>query len=361
MHSFVRVSSVDPGFVPEGLVSFRLATKRPGGPEETWAAWDQTLDAVRGVPGVTSLAGASNLPFEGPNWGPGIRFPGETEVEMRDGIAGYAITPGYFDTMGQAVLEGRGILRTDGPDGENVAVVNRALVERDFDGRDPIGSTILATSQSVEFRVVGVVDDVVIQRAEEGPGPALYVPYTQVEWSWIKVVVRSDRDFGPLAADLRQAAATISPIVPVQQLVRLEDRIRSVETEPRFQAWLITTFALAALLLAAVGLYGALAHSVGRRQREIGVRVALGADPGRVFRMVLRQGAMIAGVGALLGMGGAGLLAGVLERFLYDVPGRDPIAFVVGLVALAVVTLVAVLGPALRATRVDVVTSLRAE
>ncbi len=361
MHSFVKVSAVDPGFVPDGLTSFRLGVKRPGGPETTWAAWDETLTAVRDVPGLTGTAGVSNLPFEDPNWAPGIRFPGESEAQVRTGIAGYAVTPGYFDVMGQRLIAGRGVLPSDGPDAERVAIVNRALVERDFGGVDPTGSTILVGGDAQSFRVVGWVDDVVVRRAEEGPRPALYVPHTQVEWPWIKVVVRSDRTFGALAGDLRRAAATVSPIVPIQQLVRLEDRIRRVETEPRFQAWLIASFAVCALLLAAVGLYGTLSHAVGQRRREIGVRLALGAAPSRVFRMVARQGALVAGLGALFGGTAALLLGRVLERFLYDVPALDPIAFGAGFAALLAATLAAVLRPALTATRVDVIGSLRTE
>ncbi len=361
MHSFVRVSAVDPGFEPEGLVSFRLSSKRPGGPVETWGAWDETLGAVQTVGGITDAAGVSNLPFEDPNWAPGFRFPGDAEEEVRTGIAGYAITPGYFETIGQELVRGRDVLASDGPDATPVAVVNRALVERDFKGVDPIGATILLTADAVEFRVVGVVEDAVVRRAEEGPQPAIYIPYTQIDWPWIKIVVRTPRDFAAIATDLRQAAATISPIVPVQDMVSLGDRIRSVETEPRFQAWLITTFASAALLLATVGLYGTLAHTVGRRQREIGVRLALGAAPGAIFGMILRQGAFVAAAGGVVG-GGVAVLAGrVLERFLFEVPPVDPVAFVVGLAALAAATLCATLRPAFRAKRVDVVGSIRSE
>jgi len=360
-HSFVKVASVDPGFEAEGLTSFSLATKRPGAPEATWAAWDQTLDAVRGVQGLRSVAGTSNLPFEDPNWAPGFRFPGETDLEVRVGLAGYAVTPRYFETIGQQILEGRGVLTTDGPDAAPVAIVNRALVDRDFEGQEALGATILIGPDQVAHQIIGVVENAIVRRAEEGPRPALYLPYTQVEWPTIKVVLRSDREFGPLSADLRTAAATISPIVPIQSMIRLEDRIRGVETEPRFQALLIVAFALTALLLSAVGLYGSLAHSIGRRQRELGIRLALGAAPRRVFWMVLRQGVSVTASGAAAGLAGAVIMSRVLERFLYEVPALDPVAFAVGLGALAIAALAAVAAPARRAARVDVVSSIRAE
>ena len=362
MHSFVRVASVDPGFSPEGLVSFRLATKRPGAPDVEWAAWDETLRAVaEEVTGLTSVAGTSNLPFEDPNWAPSLLFPGEAEEDMRVGIAGYAITPGYFSALGQEVVAGRGFEAADGPDGEPVVVVNRALAAREFADGDVVGSTVVVGEEGVARRVVGIVEDAVVRRAEEGPVPALYVPYTQQAWPWVKVVVRSDRDFSALAPDLRRAAATVSPVVPIQALGKLEDRISSTETEPRFQALLIGSFALAALLLAAVGLYGTLAHSVGRRRRELGIRMALGAEPERVVALVVRQAAAITGMGVVLGLAGAALVSGVLERFLFDVPALDPVGFAVGLGVLALATAAAVLRPAVRAGRVDVVQSLRTE
>lgn len=362
MHSFVRVASVDPGFSPEGLVSFRLATKRPGAPDVEWAAWDETLQAVNEeLPGLTSVAGTSNLPFEDPNWAPSLLFPGEAEEDMRVGIAGYAITPGYFSTIGQEVLAGRAFETGDGPDGEPVVLVNRALVARDFQDRQALGATVVVGEERMARRVVGIVEDAVVRRAEEGPSPALYVPYTQQAWPWVKVVVRSERDFSALAPDLRRAAATVSPIVPIQSLLRLEDRIHATETAPRFQALLVASFALAALLLAAVGLYGTLAHAVGRRRREIGIRMALGAEPERVVVLVVRQAAIITGVGAVLGLSGAALVSGVLERFLFDIPALDPMGFGVGLGVLALATGAAVLRPALRAGRVDVVRSLRGE
>jgi predicted permease len=363
MHSFVNVRSVDPGFEPAGLTSFRLPLKQPGGPETTWAAWDETLAAIREVEGVVGVAGATNLPFEDPNWAPGLRFPGESEVDLRTGIPGYAVTPGYFETVGQTLESGRAFETTDGPDAAPVAIVNRALAERDFRGRDVVGATIhlAGAADAPAVRVVGVVEDAVIRRAEEGPLPAIYVPYTQVEWPWIEVVVRSDRVFGALASDLRRAAAAVSPIVPVQSLERVRNRIDSVEREPRFQAFLIATFALAALLLAAVGLYGTLAYAVGRRRREIGIRLALGARPATVFALVLRHGVTVSGSGALLGLAGAAALGGVLERFLFQVPTLDPLAFAAGLLGLSLATLLAVLPPALKATRVDLTTSLAAE
>jgi predicted permease len=363
LHSFIRVQAVDPGFSPEGLVQFTLSAKRPGVEGPTWAAWDEILEGLSGVRGATSVAATSNLPFEDPNWAPWLRFPGETPAEAREGIAGYVVTPGYFESLGQPLLAGRSFLATDGPTAERVAIVNQALMDRDFDGVAPLDRVIHLGGQDDEppVRVVGVVGNTVLRRAEEGPLPAVYVPYTQEDWPWAKIVVRTDRTDPELYQDLRRAAAAVSPVVPIQAVDRVTDRIRRVEAEPRFHAILVGVFALAALLLAAAGLYASLAHAVGRRTREMGIRMALGAEPGRVFGLVVRYGAGLAAVGGMLGLAGAVALAGVLETFLFGVPALDPVGVAVAAGTLAAVVGLATLRPALRAARVDVVRSITAE
>ena len=363
MHSFLRVRAVDPGFEPAGLVQFTLSAKRPGVEGPTWAAWDEILDGMSGVRGVTALAGTSNLPFEDPNWAPPLRLPGEAPTEAREGISGYVVTPGYFEVLGQPLLAGRPFVPTDGPEAERVLIVNQALVDRDFGGVAPLDRVVHLSreGESAPARIVGVVANTVIRRAEEGPLPAVYVPHTQEDWPWAKVMIRTDRTDAELFQDLRSAAAVVSPVVPIQSVQRVTERIRRVEGEPRFHAILVGGFALAALLLAAAGLYASLAHAVGRRTREMGIRMALGAEPGRVFGLVIRYGAGLAAVGGVLGLAGAVALAGVLEAFVFGIPALDPVGIVVAAGALTAVVALATLRPALRAARVDVVRSITSE
>lgn len=361
MHSFIRVRSVDPGFNPQGVSTFTLTTKRPGGPVDSWGAWDQTLATTRSIAGLSGVAGVSNLPFEDPNWSPGFLFPGDAPEDVRTGIAGYLITPEYFSVMEQELLSGRAFDGSDGPEGESVAIINRALEDLYFRDQEALGSTILMGEEETPTRIVGVVETAIVRRAEEGVQPALYMPYTQASWPWVRVVVRSAREEVGLAAELRQAAAEISPVVPIQSAGPLHSRISAAETTPRFQALLIGTFALAALLLSAIGLYGSLAHAVGSRTREIGIRMAMGAEPEKVFRLILRQGFLVAGVGGGIGLLGAFWMTRMLERFLFDVPALDPIAFGAGSVGLGLAAALAVLRPALRAAGVDIVKSLKAD
>ncbi len=368
-HSFLKLRSVDPGFEPEGLVTLTMPMKTEPD-QEVWRSWNELLETVRAVPGVTAAAGASNVPFESPNWAPWIQLPGDAPDLVREGIAGYVVTPDFFEVAGVSLLQGRGFGSEDGSEGAQVAVVNESFLREHLresvSPEEVLGATLYRTAEDGEERfevtVVGVVRDVVQTRAEEGWRPAVYFPHTQQEWPYLmKVAVRSGRELAGLSSELRQAAARFAPGIPVLGVESIAERIRSVRTAPRFQALLFGSFALAAMLLAAVGLYGTLAHSVGIRTREFGIRMALGADRRRIYGLVLRQGALVAVAGLGLGLLGATALTRFLERFLFELDSLDPVTFAVAVVAIVGVAGLAVVVPARRATRVDIVDSLHME
>ena len=360
LHSFVRLRLVDPGFEPEGLTAFAMPVKRPG---PVWQTWDELITEVSVIPGIAAVGAASNLPFEDPNWAPWVRLAGDPPEQHRSGIAGYVITPGYLETAGIEIRRGRNFQRTDGPDTEQVMMVNEAFVRDHYPDGDPLGATMyLSPEGSWEpTRVVAVVADVIRTRTEDGFEPAVYVPHTQLDWPTPKVAVRSDTDPEVLTRQLRQAAARFSPVFPVRQMGPLSSRIRLVQTGPRFNAILLGSYAAVALLLSAVGLYGSLTHAVGRRTHELGIRMAIGADPGSIYTLVLRQGMAITIGGLLLGLAGSLALTRVLERYLYEVVPLDPTAFLVASISLGTAGLFAVLKPARRAARINVVDCLRAE
>lgn len=365
-HSFLRITMVEPGFVAEGMAAFSLPMKRPGAPpgEQTWQAWDGLLEEVRGVPGVTGVAATSVLPFSSPQWAPRVLLPGEPDDQRRDGVAGYVISPGYFSVAGTPLVSGREFQAADGPGALPVTVVNEAFVEQHLRGLNPLETTLRFSLEGEGFeevRIVGVVETMVQTRAEEGALPAVYRPYTQVEWPEATVVTRSDRDFAELGPELRLAAARFSPVMPLRSLGSMANRIEAVQTAPRFQALLLASFAAVALLLASVGLYGALAHAVGRRTREMGIRMALGAPRTGIFRMVLRQGMLVVVVGLGVGVGVAVALTRFLQSFLYGVGALDLISFGGAVVVLTLAAVLAIAVPARRATAVDIVESLRAE
>ena len=211
------------------------------------------------------------------------------------------------------------------------------------------------------IRIVGVVEDVVQTRAEDGPRAAFYVPYTQYRGGVVQAVVRSTLPAEVIIPELRRAAGRFNPMIPPQNLLPMRDRMAATHTTPRFQAMLIGAFGLVAMLLAAAGLYGSLAHSVGRRQRELGIRMALGADRAGVLGMVLSQGMRLSMAGLAFGMIATLWLTRVLAGFLYGMGPNDPATLLMVRAVLVLVSVGACLAPARRATAVDPVTVLKAE
>jgi putative ABC transport system permease protein len=374
--SFMRIRSADPGFDPEGLVVMAPAPAGPiqisrGTMAEFYRRWDPVLAAQAAVPGVRAVAGASAMPFQAPTWAPRILVPGDGPDVAREGVAGYSITPGYLETMGIELRAGRGFGPEDGPQAEKVVLVNEAFVRTQLDGADPLGMIItrdpeglgaLPEAGAIPMRIVGVIEDVVQTRAEDGPRPAIHIPYSQATpqqllpwWS----VVRSDRDAEALIPELRASLAGLD--FRAENLEGMADRIAVTQVTPRFQTMLIGAFAFVALLLAAVGLHGSLAHNVRRRQRELGVRIALGADRSSVLGMIMRQGMRLSAIGLALGFVGTLAMSRVLASFLFDMRPWDPPTLLGVAAVLLLVCAAACFAPARRATTVDPVRVLQAD
>jgi putative ABC transport system permease protein len=366
--SFTRLRSADPGFETEGMITFgvglegAMRSSAPGAIADVSQAWDLALQEIGAVAGVEAVSGATSLPFQAPSWAPRLLLDGDAPDTWREGIAGYAVTPEYFTTLGIARVSGRGFDRSDRGDTEGVAIVNQTFVRTQLGGRDPI-DLVLRRSEllgEVPVRIVGVVEDVVQARPEDGPRSAMYVPYTQFRGA-LQAIVRTPLPPDAIAADLRRAVAEFNPIEPVRDMQTMEDRMGAARATPRFQSALISGFALVAVLLAASGLYSSLSHWVGRRRREIGLRMALGAQRSDVQTMVLGQGLGVAVVGLLVGVAGALASGRALSGLLYGVSPYDPVLLLVTGVVLLVVALVASYAPARRATAVDPSTVLNSQ
>ena len=372
-NSFVRLTTVDPGFEADGLVSMMEAYKGSAAAEGTdalWQVWDVLLDELRSVPGVESVAGTTGLPFGAPFWTPPILLPGEAPSALRE-IAGYAITPGYLATAGTTLLQGRGFDRLDGPQAERVVVVNESFVRTELGGADPLNLIVRRrrwqyetgepVATLVPMRIVGVVEDVVQARPEEGLRPAIYVPYTQFEEAtFISAAVRTSRPPNTVISDLRRVSAWFTP-ARQRVIVTMDNRMATTRASPRFNAMLTGAFALVAVLLAATGLYGSMLHAVWRRRREFGVRMALGANRAGVVRMVLGQGLRLSTAGLACGAVCTLVSARVLGSFLYEVRPTDPATLLTVGAVLVLVSVVACLVPARRATAIDPATVLKAD
>jgi putative ABC transport system permease protein len=311
------------------------------------------------------------MPFQAPSWAPRILVPGDAPDVTREGIAGYAITPDFLETMGIDVVAGRGFGAEDGPDAEKVVLVNEAFVRTQLDRADAVGAIITRDPEgpgavpeagAVPMRIVGVIEDVVQTRAEDGPRPAVYIPYSQgspqqlVPW-WS--VARADGDADAVIPGLRAAVTELQ--ARAENVSTMAERITTARITPRFQSIMIGAFAFVALLLAAVGLHGSLAHTVRRRQRELGVRMALGADRASVLRMVMTQGMRVSVAGLVVGLVGTLALTRVLASFLFDMRPYDPPTLLGVAIILLLVCAVACFAPARRATAVDPVRVLQAD
>jgi predicted permease len=271
----------------------------------------------------------------------------------------------YFRAFGVPLLRGRPFLPTDHADAPRVCIINQTLARRYWPGEDPVGKHIktggLERPTNPWMEVVGVVGDMKFTSLETPADPTLYQPYQQGAWSAMYLVVRATQDPLNLVAPLRAAVWSLDKDLPVARVRTMDQLLSKSVAQPRFRAWLIGLFGCAALLLAAVGVYGVVSYSVTERTREIGVRVALGARRGDVLRLVIGQGLQLAGLGVALGMVGAFLVTRLLTKLLFAVKPYDPLTFAGAAALLSVVVLAACYIPARRATRVDPQVALRYE
>jgi predicted permease len=361
-NSFLRLQSVDPGFEADRVlrmtVPYKDAASLAGLSRS--GAWDRILDEVRRIPGVQSVAGTTAVPFQSPAATVRVQLPGDTPDTWRDSVAAYAVTPGYLATIGTRLLAGRDVAALDGPNTERVALVNDSFVRTHLAGSNPIGTVLRLAETDYRVRIVGVVEDVVQRRAEDGFRPAVYLPYTYVSGAFVVAVIRTTVPANAVVADLRAVSARL---IPARQpdIRTMSDLIASTRTSPRFQTLLIGSFAVVATLLAAVGLYGTMSHFVERRRRELSIRVALGARRDGVMRMVLGRGLRLTIAGLAAGMIGTLFLTRALTGLLYGIEPNDPATLLLVGAVLVAVSVAACLIPAYRAISIDPVTVLKAE
>jgi len=364
VRSFAALQQEDPGFRTDRQLVF--STPLPGAVYADEATIDRFVDAavsrLAELPGVQSAAVASMIPLNGSDelWGFWLAEHATPGVEEDASALFYRVGPGYFETLGIPLGAGRGITSADRADAPRVAVVNATLAALCFPGEDPVGRIVKFGRDEDEpgVEIVGVVGDVDHYVLGESPIPQIYVPFAQQPTRGVHFVVRSSVAPESLAATVRSAIGDVDPDQPLVDLQTARAMLDGAVSLPRFRTLLMSVFGLAALLLAAVGLYGVLAYSVSQRTREMGVRVALGASRGSVLGLVVREGVPLVVTGLLLGLGGAVGLSRILEAFLFGVGTRDPVVFAVVPVVLGLVALVAMLLPARRAARVDPVRAL---
>ena len=370
VRSVRRLVSVPPGFEPSNVVTMQVVAA--GHALQSDGArlhmWQEVIDAVQHVPGVASVGITSQLPLSGDVDGYGMEWQSLPETKGGNGGSAlrYAVTPAYFRAMRIPLRAGRLVADADRPGAPLAVVINESLARRLFGNRSPIGERVHFGSQMGTDQwdyVVGVVGDVK-QYSLAVPAPdAFYVATTQ--WLWVDnvvtLVVRASGSAAAIVPSIKRAVWSANASMPIQRIATMDSFISASAGQRRLALGAIETFALAALVLAAVGLYGVISGSVTERMREIGIRTALGATPGAIITQVVGRGVVLVLVGAAIGLAGSAAATRLLASMLFSVSRADPLTYAGVLALLIAVAISAAWLPAKRAAGVDPTIALRAE
>ncbi|MBV9874738.1 MAG: ABC transporter permease [Verrucomicrobia bacterium] len=366
--SFVAVQNVPLGFNPRGIVTgeiFLTSTKYELDGVRTRSFWDAVLEKTRKIPGVTGVGMNDNLPFYY-SWSATDSFSVVGQVAPVPGheprLDSHMISPEYFRTMEIPLLKGRDFDHSDKIETEKVTIIDEALADRFFGSTDPIGKQISVRTQegTASWTIVGVVPHI-NHNTPDYPGQPFqaYFPYAQEDWDSEILVVRTQEDPGKIIPLLQKVIASIDPGVPIAQAKTFSDVIDSMLVVRRLAVLLTSILSSAALFLSAVGLYGVLSYAVAQRTREIGIRIALGAQVLNILKIIVRPGLSIVGIGLVVGIIGALILTHLIQNMLYGVSGSDPVTLGFATVVLGLTALLACLFPAINAIRINPIKVLR--
>jgi predicted permease len=383
IRSFVALRSIDPGFDPHGVltaeVSLKGTAEQPAG--RRLAFYTAALERVRRLPGVESASLINHVPIAGDLWGAPFMVEGRPRPQPADvPRAAYRVVfPGYFTAMRLPILRGRDVTDADRLGSPDVVLVNDFLARRYWPNEDAIGKRIALDPEAERpawVTVIGVVKNAVQSDWASPASEEMFLPYLQDRQylenagghvGWMTLVVRASCaesrrcNAGSLAPAVRESIASLDRAVPVTAVQTMDDVIAGANARPRFTLVLLATFAGVALVLAAVGIYGVISYAVSRRTHEIGVRMALGATPRSVVRLIVGQGMRVVAAGVAVGLAGALLVTRLMTNVVYGIRVTDPVTYAAVSVLLVVVALVASYVPARRATRIDPLASMRAD
>jgi putative ABC transport system permease protein len=276
-------------------------------------------------------------------------------------VAWFDAGPNYFRTVGIPLQRGRFFTSQDTQETPRVVIINETMARRHWPNEDPVGQRLTLLTHEMTAEVVGVVGDVQPFNPEEAPGPQLYWPYKQIPRWVIVFAVRTGMDASAVLPEIRARLEAIDPDTEIWNTNTMEQLVGRELVRPRFNLLLIGLFAMLAVLIAAVGLYGVISYTVAQRTREMGIRVALGAQRGDILRLVVGKGMLLTFLGVVLGLGGAYVLTRLLVSLLVQVTPTDPVTFAATAALLAMIALLACYVPARRAARVDPMIALRYE
>ena len=323
---------------------------------------DRTLDALRRVPGLESATISGDIPLNGA----GLTLYARADtaippVDQRASAPGHDIAPGFFRTWGIPVIAGREFDEHDLADRQPVVLINEAGAKKVYPNENPIGKTLLVTSASVPATIVGVVGDVRSQRVAAEPAMEFYRPWAQENFPFTTITVRSPLEFQVVSRQVQSALTTVDPALAVAQPQPMETIVARALGQARLMMWLLGIFAAVALVLATVGVYGAIAYTVEQRTGEIGVRMAFGAERRQIVRLVADQGMRPVFIGLGVGLAGALALGRLIASQLYQTSAHSPLLLAATIAVLGSAALVACVIPARRATSIDPMDALRTQ
>jgi putative ABC transport system permease protein len=364
IRSLIRLQQSDHGFRADHVLTLRVPVGSLRGQSGKYASKPQQMayyreivDRLRRVPGIRAVAVVNNLPLSGANTT--VEYTGPEGQPMM--LAARTISPQYFVAMGIPLIAGRTFTDADETNAPRVAIINAYLARQLFPNRDPLGQIMPGDGPPVT--VVGVVKDAAQMSYERPAKGEMYLPYRQVIFGVFlsTIVARTSGDPLAVAGALRKAVWEVDPNQPVLKVETMEDVIADSIWRPRFSGWVFTVLGGLALVLTAAGVYSVIAYTTSLRARELGIRVALGATPGRVMALVLRDAMLPLGAGLAVSLAGALLLSRLLTSLLYEIDSSDPVAYVAAGMLLLAIGAAASLGPARRAGVADPLNALRAE
>jgi putative ABC transport system permease protein len=367
LRTFRNYLAIKPGFEVKDILmmSFDLGLERYG-PARGEMFFRRLIERLSSLPGVRTAALTVVTPVEGDAWGTSIIVPGREGSQQKPWIPVHysIVTPGYFETLAIPVVRGRVFGGEDGSGAPLVAVINETMARTLWPGKDPIGEGFWRSEQPGQgpfLRVVGVVKDSKYRSLAEKPEPFLYLPLAQKYEPYMTLLARTASQPMSLLPSVRRAVHTLDPRLPIADVTTMSEEVELSLGEQRMMLTLAGVFGLLALVLAAVGIYGAISYAVAQRTHEIGIRMALGGQKGDVLQLVIGQGMTLASIGIGAGVAGALLLTRFLSGLLYGVKAADPLTFITVSLILTGVALLACYIPARRATKVDPMVALRHE
>jgi putative ABC transport system permease protein len=364
MRSFLRLQAVPLGFAPENVLTMQISvpTSKYKEPEQRVNFFHQLLEQLRSTPGVIDAAAITQPPLSSGNWAVEIILEGQEAAagEARLTADARAATPRYFRTMGIPVLQGREFDEQDRADKPLALIVSRSFARRYWPAENPLGKHFRPGANSSLGTVIGVVGDVRSNLHEEAQ-PTFYFPHAHIGMQGMVVVVRTNSRPESLAAALRAQVRELDSNQPVYNVRTMEEIMSNASAQPRFQTMLLSLFSIAALLLAAVGIYSVMAYLVRQRRREISIRMALGASARDILRMVVRQGMRYVLLGTVLGLAASFALMRLMKSLFFDVSAVDPLTFISATLLFIGVGLAACYLPARRVTKINPSTILQHE